>query len=263
MSGDVLIVEQRDGLAELTLNRPDARNALDTALKQALVDALGAVAADPTVRAVLLTGHGPAFCVGQDLAELVDRLETDRARASETVELHFNPITRLLATMPKPVVAAVHGTCVGAGLGFALACDLQVWGAGVTLGTAFTGVALTCDSGLSASLARSVGEARARELVLLGSTFTPEQGTTWGLAGQVVAPEEVVPTARAVAERLAAGPTLAFAEFKALIAAGSHSSLEEVLAAESAAQRRCGLSDDHLASVRGFLNKERPVLHGR
>lgn len=262
MSG-VLRVERRGALAELTLDRPEARNALDVELKQALVEELGAVAADPGVRAVQLAGNGPAFCVGQDLAELAHRLETDRANASDTVELHFNPITRLLATMPKPVVAAVHGTCVGAGLGFALACDVQVWGAGVTLATAFTGVALTCDSGLSASLARSVGEARARELVLLGDPFTPEQGVGWGLAGRIVPPEEVVATARSIAERLAAGPTLALAASKELIAAGSGSSLDEVLAAEAAAQARCGASADHVAAVRGFLAKERPVLLGR
>ncbi|WP_205473587.1 enoyl-CoA hydratase/isomerase family protein [Nocardioides sp. SYSU D00038] len=260
---DVLLVERRGGLAELTLNRPAARNALDVELKQALVDELDAVAADPAVRAVLLTGNGPAFCVGQDLAELARSLETDPASASDTVELHFNPITRLLATMPKPVVAAVHGTCVGAGLGFALACDVQVWGAGVTLATAFTGVALTCDSGLSASLARSVGEARARELVLLGDAFTPERGVAWGLAGRVVAPDEVVSTARSLAERLADGPTLALAASKELIAAGSSSSLDEVLAAEAAAQARCGASADHLAAVRAFLAKEPPVLLGR
>lgn len=263
MSGGVLLVERRGGLAELTLNRPDARNALDTALKQALVEQLAAVAADPGVRAVLLAGVGPSFCVGQDLAELAHLLETDRDTASDTVELHFNPITRLLATMPKPVVAAVHGTCVGAGLGFALACDLQVWGAGATLGTAFTGVALTCDSGLSASLARAVGEARARELVLLGDTFTPEQGVAWGLAGRIVPSGEVVATARRIAERLADGPTLALAASKALIATGHRSSLDEVLAAEAAAQARCGASEDHLSSVRGFLAKERPVLRGR
>lgn len=259
---DVLRVERRGGLAEITLDRPEARNALDTALKQALVDQLGAVAADPGVRAVLLSGNGPAFCVGQDLAELAHRLETDRDNASDTVELHFNPITRLLATMPKPVVAAVHGTCVGAGLGFALACDLQVWGAGVTLGTAFSGVALTCDSGLSASLARSVGEGRARELVLLGEAFTPEQGVAWGLAGRIVPPDDVVPTARTIAEWFAEGPTLALAASKELIATGSQSSLDEVLAAEAVAQSRCGRSDDHLAAVRGFLAKERPVLRG-
>ncbi|MGB0100503.1 MAG: enoyl-CoA hydratase-related protein [Nocardioides sp.] len=260
---EVLQLEQSGGLLVLTMDRPDARNALDVALKEALVVALGRAAADPSVRAVVLAGSGPAFCVGQDLGELAVRLEADRASASDTVEQHFNPITRLLATMPKPVVAAVHGTCVGAGLGFALACDLQVWGAGVTLGTAFSGVALTCDSGLSASLARSVGEARARELVLLGSTFTPEQGVAWGLAGPVVEPEQVGGTARALAERLAAGPTLAYAESKRLIAAGSHSSIDEVLAAEAGAQARCGASDDHLAAVRGFLAKQRPVLSGR
>lgn len=260
---EVLLVERRGAVAEVTLHRPDRGNALSAALKDALVAALAEVAADDSVRAVLLAGAGPAFCVGQDLGEAAAALERDPATAAETVERHYNPITRSLATMPKPVVAAVHGTCVGAGLGFALACDLQVWAAGATLATSFSAVGLTCDSGLSASLARSVGEARARSLVLLGDRFTPEQGVAWGLAGDVLPAADVLDHARALADRLAAGPTTAYAESKRLLAAAVSSTLDEVLTAEAAAQARCGLTADHGIAVSAFLAREVPAFTGR
>jgi len=262
MSG-VLRVERRGAVAEVVMHRPDKGNALDTALKQALVETLHAVGSDDAVRAVLLSGAGPAFCVGQDLGELVEALERDPVSAADTVEAHFNPITDSLATMPKPVVAAVHGTCVGAGLGFALACDVQVWAAGATLATAFSGVGLTCDSGLSATLARSVGLSRARSLVLLGDVFTPEEGVAWGLAGEVLPADEVLARARALAERLAAGPTTAYAMSKRLLADALGAPMAAVLAAEARGQRTCAATDDHLAAVRAFVGREKPVFVGR
>jgi 2-(1,2-epoxy-1,2-dihydrophenyl)acetyl-CoA isomerase len=263
MPHDVLLVERRDGVAELMLNRPDRGNALSWELKEALVAELGAVGADDDVRAVVLTGAGTTFCVGQDLGEAAAALERDPATAAETVELHFNPIARALATMPKPVVAAVNGTCVGAGLGFALACDLQVWAAGATLATAFTAVGLTCDSGVSASLARSVGESRAKRLVLLGERFTTEQGVAWGLAGEVLPADQVLGHARDLAARLAAGPTTAYAVSKRLLAAGPSSTLDEVLAAEAVGQAECGLTADHGIAVNAFLDRREPAFTGR
>lgn len=260
----VLLVQREDGLARVTLNRPGSGNALDTALKDALVTELGDIATDNDVRAVLLSGTGPAFCVGQDLGELASTLDSDPERATETVGLHFSPIVRVLATMPKPVVAAVHGTCVGAGLGFALACDLQVWGSGATLGTAFSKVGLTCDSGMSATLPAIVGAARARELVLLARTFTPEEAASWGFAGPVVPAADVPRVALDLALRLAAGPTVAYASTKRLLAVGaSGAELDEVLAAEGDEQARCGLSADHLGAVESFLTKQKPVFAGR
>lgn len=124
------------------------------------------------MRAVVLTGTGKAFCVGQDLAEHAEALRADPDTTFATVHEHYNPIVTLLATMPKPVIAAINGTCVGAGLGFALARDLRVIARTARFGTAFTKIGLTCDSGLSASLGRTVGSARASELILLGEPFT-------------------------------------------------------------------------------------------
>ena len=256
-------VERAEAVATVTLNRPDRRNALTRELKDALVAALAEVAADPSVRAVVLAGSGPAFCVGQDLGEHAAALEADPATSFDTVAEHYTPIVTSLATMPKPVVAAVNGTCVGAGLGFALACDLRVFAEGATLGTAFSGIALTCDSGLAGTLPRAVGEAKARELVLLARNFTPEEAVGWGISGEIVPAEEVVAAATKTATRLAAGPTVAYAESKRLLAEGISRPLAETLAAEGAAQARCGLTEDHAGAVRAFLARERPTFAGR
>ena len=159
----------------MTLNRPERRNALTLELKDALVAALDGVAADDAVRAVVLAGSGKSFCVGQDLAEHAEALRADPRSAFATVEAHYNPIVRALAAMPKPVVAAVNGGAVGAGLGFALACDLRVTAEGATFATAFAAIGLTADSGLSACLVHSLGHARATELMLLGEPSTPSR----------------------------------------------------------------------------------------
>jgi 2-(1,2-epoxy-1,2-dihydrophenyl)acetyl-CoA isomerase len=178
------------------------------------------------------------------------------------VERHYNPITLLLATMPKPVVAAVNGTCVGAGLGFALACDLQVWPTGGSLATAFTKVGLTCDSGLSATLARAVGGARASSLVLLAQPFTVEQAIAWGFAGDVVEPDQVLAHALTIADQLAAGPTSAMAASKRLLATSPHRPLVETLAAEAVEQVALGMTRDHAGAVSAFLAREAPVFTG-
>lgn len=258
-------VERSGAVATVVLDDPAARNALTVAAKEALVDALGAVAADGDVRAVVLSGAGRTFCVGQHLGEHAAALrDHGPERTFATVLDHYAPVVEALTGMPKPVVAAVNGTCVGAGLGFALACDLRVFAAGATLSTAFTGIGLTCDSGLSATLARSVGEARARRLVLLGDAFTPEQAVAWGIDGEVVAPDDVLATAQALAGRLAAGPTRAYAETKQLLAlAAAGAPLREVLRAEAAAQTRLGATEDHQGAVAAFLDRRTPEFHGR
>lgn len=215
------VTVERDGaVAVLTLNRPDRRNALDAGMKTVLRRALEEAASDDAVRAVLLTGAGSAFCVGQDLAEHAAALRADAAHAFDTVEEDYAPIIRLVATMGKPVVAAVNGTCVGAGLALALACDLRVLAEEAVFATAFTGIGLTCDSGLSTTLTRAVGEARAKELVLLGESFTAQQAVAWGISGRVVPRADVGMAGRELAAGLAAGPTAAYAASKRLIEIG-------------------------------------------
>lgn len=250
-------------VATLTLDWPDRGNGLNVRMKTALKEAVSAVAVDESVRAVVLTGAGRSFCVGQDLAEHAAALDADPHQAFDTVEEHYNPVVRGLAEMPKPVIAAINGTCVGAGLGFALACDLRVAAAGARFATAFTGIGLTCDSGLSASLARAVGTARAAELVLLGETFTAEQASEWGLVTRVVSAEELPAVTATLAARLAEGPTLAYAEAKRALTAGAALPLGRVLEHEAAAQARLGPTSDHRDAVWAFLAKRRPVFTAR
>src|ERR1700722_17119365 len=253
------VTVERDGaVASVILPGP----ALSLAVKEGLLSSLRAVADDESVRAVMLTGTGRAFCVGQDLAEHAAALGQDPATALETVQEHYNPIVTMLTTMAKPVVAAVNGTCVGAGLGLVLACDFAVVAEGAVLGTAFTGIGLTCDSGLSVTLPAAVGMARARALLLRPTTFTPEQAVTWGLPFDLVPAAEVGARAGALAAELAAGPTAAYAGTKRLLADGTSRPLSDSLAAECAAQRRLGTTADHGNAVRAFLAKQRPAFVG-
>ncbi|MGR6917609.1 enoyl-CoA hydratase/isomerase family protein [[Actinomadura] parvosata] len=263
MNGAPVSVERDGAVAVVTLNRPERRNALDGKTKTALRGALEDVAADDAVRAVLLTGTGGSFCAGQDLAEHAAALRDDPAHAFDTVEEDYAPVIRLLATMPKPVVAAVNGTCVGAGLALALACDLRVLAEDAVFGTAFSAIGLTCDSGLSSTLTRAVGEPRARELVLLAEPFGAEQAVAWGISGRVVPRDEVGTEGRALAARLAAGPTAAYAETKRLIAQSWERDLGATLRAEAQAQARLGLTADHAGAVEAFLGKRKPTFEGR
>ncbi|MBW0108780.1 enoyl-CoA hydratase/isomerase family protein [Pseudonocardia sp. KRD-182] len=265
-AGDAAVLvtadEKDPAVAIVTLNRPAKRNALTVELKEALLSALEGVAADRSVRAVVLTGTGRSFCVGQDLGEHVQALEADAATAFATVEKHYNPIVRLLATMPKPVVAALNGGAVGAGLGLALACDLRVTADSATFATAFAAIGLTADSGLSATLVHSLGAARATELLLLGESFDAAAAQASGLVRAVVPVEEVLGAALELARTLAAGPTLAYAEIKRAVAIGAVSPLPRVLEEEGAAQGRLGVTRDHREAVDAFLAKRRPSFEG-
>lgn len=242
-------------VATITLQRPS----LSVEVKEALLAALSTVAGDSDIRAVVLTGSGRGFCFGQDLAEHAESLAADDGDPLRTVSEHYNPIVLTITGMAKPVIAAINGTCVGAGLGLALACDLRLAAAGAKLSTAFTGIGLTCDSGVSATLVHAVGQSRASELVLLGETFTAEQALTWGIVSQVVDGEVLAATTANIAARLAAGPTRAFAESKALLRPPG---LRDTLAAEQAAQSRLGATTDHRGAVQSFLNKSTPTFTG-
>lgn len=254
-----VLVDRTAAVATITMSAPT----LSLESKVALRDALADVASDPAVRAVVLAGGGKAFCVGQDLAEHSAGLAEGAEAAFATVREHYSAIVRSLLTMPKPVIAAVNGACVGAGLGFALACDYRVFAAGVKLGTAFTGIGLTFDSGLSVTLPRAVGEARATALILFGRTFTAEQAIEWGVAGETTDTDDVLVRAVALARQLSHGPTVAFAESKRLIHESHQLGLDAALEAEALAQTNCGGTQDHAGAVAAFLSREQPTFSGR
>ncbi|GAB2590278.1 enoyl-CoA hydratase-related protein [Streptomyces capparidis] len=266
---DTVLYESADSLATITLNRPDAMNSLDTATKVALRDAVAQAAGDPAVRAVLITGAGRAFCVGQDLKEHVAALEaarTDPHGPSEvwtTVREHYNPLITTIATMPKPVVAAVNGVAAGAGASLAFACDLRLLADTASFNTSFAGVALTADSGASWTLPRLVGHARATELLMFPRTVRAEEALALGLANRVVPADRLAAEAAELARSLAEGPTVAYAAIKESLAHGASHSLVETLAKEDELQTRAGTSEDHGRAVEAFLRKEKPVYRGR
>ena len=260
---DVLHLDLADAVATVTLNRPDAMNALNTELKVALRDTLAAAADDPDVRAVLLTGTGRAFCVGQDLAEHAANLAGDLDAVWTTVPEHYTPIATSLATMPKPVVAAVNGVAAGAGAAFALACDIRVVADSAGFNMAFSAIGLAADSGSSWSLQRLVGPAKAKELLLMPTTIPAAQALELGLVSEVVPADQVIPRAQEIAARLAAGPTVAYGAIRRSIAFSAGHSLEESLDFERQMMELTGATEDHRHAVKSFLAKEKPTFHGR
>src|SRR3954465_11559541 len=195
-----------DGVATLTLLRPGLSHALRTDLLAAVQE----VGADESVRAVLLTGSGRAFCVGQDLAEHVESLRGNAATSLSVVEDEYNPLILALAALRIPVVVGINGACAGAGLGIALAGDLRIAAAGAKFTAAFTGIGLSSDSALAARLVHCVGVSRATQLLLLPEPFLAESAAEWGLVHRVVPPEQVLAEAQFLAARLAAGPTASY-----------------------------------------------------
>ncbi|MCF6744929.1 enoyl-CoA hydratase [Blastococcus sp. KM273128] len=250
--------EDADGVATLTLLRPGLTHASRADLLAAVQD----VAADGSVRAVLLTGTGRAFCVGQDLGEHLAEMQGGAEAPLSVVEREYNPLVLALAGLRVPVVVGINGACAGAGLGLALAGDLRVAAAGAKFTTAFTGIGLSSDSALASRLVHCVGGSRAAELLLLPEPFLAETAAEWGLVHRVVAPEQVLPEAQALAARLAAGPTAAYHAVKTVLATAATDSLEETLALEARLQNEVGRSADHREAVEAFIAKRPPRFTG-
>ncbi len=263
-SPEPVLLTVAGGVATITLNRPDALNSLDIATKDMLRDVVQSVADDDAVRCVVLTGTGRGFCVGQDLKEHIELLRSGSSdELFTTVERHYNPIVTALATMPKPVVAAVNGVAAGAGASLALACDLRVLADTAGFNFAFAGVALSCDTGASYHLPRLVGQAKALELLYYPSTISAEEAQALGLANQVVPAADLAEAVTTLATRLAAGPTIAFASMRQAVAYSSQHSFADSLANEGELMNRTGATEDHTAAVAAFVAKEKPVFHGR
>jgi 2-(1,2-epoxy-1,2-dihydrophenyl)acetyl-CoA isomerase len=260
---DVLLVDRTDGVATLTMNRPDSMNSLSVELKVALRDAAQDVGADPSVRAVVLTANGRGFCVGQDLREHVALLEANDPSPLATVEEHYNPIAIALAEMPKPVIAAVNGMAAGAGAGLTFACDFRIASTSAGFLLAFANVGLTLDTGVSWTLPRIIGHARATSLALLAEPITAHAALEMGLVNAVVEPDRVLPAAQELAARLAAGPTLAYAAIKESFAYAATATLADALAKEGELQRALGQTEDHRNATASFVNKQKPTFTGR
>ena len=261
---DPVLLDVSDGVATITLNRPDAMNSLDVATKEALLDAVRSVADDAGVRCVVLTGTGRAFCVGQDLKQHIEILESGSPdQLFRTVEEHYNPIVTTLAGMAKPVVAAVNGVAAGAGASLAFACDLRILADTAGYNLAFASVALSCDTGSSFTLQRLVGPARAIELLYQPRTIKADEALSLGLATRVVPASELASEVSALAATLATGPTVALGAMRRSVAYAAGHTFEEAVAFEAEMMTLTGATEDHRAAVHAFVNKETPVFQGR
>ncbi len=264
MSESAVLITVDGAVATLTLNRPQAMNALDTATKSGLLTALREVAADPAIRAVVLTGSGRAFSAGQDLREHAAGLAAgDLDRLWSTVPEHYIPIAEALHTMPKPVLAGINGVAAGAGAAIALLADLRIMRADAGLNLAFSGIGLACDTGTSWTVPRLVGAGRALDLLLRPRTLDAAEALQIGLVTEVASAEDFGDRLTAVAAELAAGPTLAYAAIREAVSYASSRSLAEALAFEGEMMRRTGATDDHRSAVEAFLAKRRPTFNGR
>ncbi|GAA2420370.1 enoyl-CoA hydratase-related protein [Actinomadura vinacea] len=251
-----------DGVATITLDRPEAMNSLTVEMKEALGGAVERAAGDAAVRAVILTGAGRAFCAGQDLREHADNLAAGKG-LDDTVRKHYNPVVEALATMPKPVLAAVNGVAAGAGAALAFACDLVVASEKASFATAFTKIGLAPDSGMSWTLQRLVGRAKAAELLLLAEPVKAPEALELGLVSRVVPADELAPAAVELARGLAAGPTRAFAAVKAALDHAAAHDLGSSLEREAVLQDECEKTADHRNATEAFLKKQQPVFEGR
>lgn len=247
-------------VAVISLNRPKAMNALTVEMKESLLAALRRAAADP-VRAVIVTGNGRGFCAGQDLIEHAEKLAGD-GTALDTVRAHYNPIVLEIMTMPKPVIAAVNGVAAGAGAALAFACDFRVAARKASFVMSFSLVGLGPDSGVSWTLQRLVGVARATELLMLAEPMPADRAYELSLVTSVASDGEFSETALDLARRLADGPTAAYAAIKeALLYSATHG-LPESLEEEAELQNRLGKTADHRAATDAFTHKKRPRYQG-
>lgn len=253
-----------DGVATITLNRADAMNSLDVTTKVALRDAVTQAAEDDAVRCVVLTGTGRAFCVGQDLKEHIEILHSGSSdELFRTVPEHYNPIVTAVATMPKPVIAAVNGVAAGAGASLAFACDFRILADTAGFNLAFTGIALSCDTGASWTLPRLVGRAKAIELLYLPRTIKADESLELGLATTVVPADQLSAEAGQLARHLADGPTKAFGAVRRSVTYSAGHGLEESLAYEAEMMALTGATEDHRRAVASFVAKEKPTFEGR
>ena len=259
-----VLLDLTDGVATITLNRPDAMNSLDVATKVLLRETVQQVAEDPAVRAVVLTGTGRAFCTGQDLKEHVQLLHNGGSdQLFRTVDEHYNPIVTALAGMAKPVIAAVNGVAAGAGASLAFACDLRLVADTAGFNLAFANVALSCDTGASYHLPMLVGRAKAMELLYFPRTVKADEALTLGLATQVLPAADLAAEATTLAARLAAGPTVALGAMRRSVAYAADHTFAEALEFESARMQQTGATEDHARAVAAFVAKEKPVVEGR
>jgi enoyl-CoA hydratase/carnithine racemase len=259
MSYETLIVDQAGPIGTITLNRPEARNALDFTMRRELLMALDEIEANPTVRVVILTGAGGHFCAGGDVKNMRQRQTAAEGRAR--VELLNRAVLRLV-NFPLPTIAMVDGYAVGAGSNLALCCDLIVAADRAKFGELFCKIGLAVDGGGTWLLSRLVGMARAKELIFTGDIIDAAEALRIGLVNRVVHAADLASTTRELAEKIGAGPPLALRLNKQSVNRAAASDLAAALEVEALSQGLAIASDDHREGVAAFFDKRPPKFSG-
>ena len=251
-----------DGVAEITLNRPDRLNSFTQDMHEGLRGALQSIRANHTVRAVVLTGAGRGFCAGQDLAESL-KSDTGQVDPSKTLQENYNPFVQSLHEMPLPIIAAVNGVAAGAGTSIALACDIVLAAKSAKFIQAFAKIGLIPDAGGTYFLPQLVGAPRAMGMAMLAEPLSAEKAEQWGLIWKAVDDDRLMDEARALARRLAQQPTVALGLMKRAIYAASINDLSSQLQMEVDLQTQAARTYDAEEGIKAFLEKRPPKFEGR
>jgi 2-(1,2-epoxy-1,2-dihydrophenyl)acetyl-CoA isomerase len=263
MSYDTILLRTESGIARLTLNRPERLNSFTDAMHAELRDALAQVRAHGTVRVLLLTGAGRAFCAGQDLADRAVAPGSAPVDLGASIEKNYKPLLLALRALPLPVVCAVNGVAAGAGANLALACDVVIAARSASFIEAFCKLGLIPDTGGTYFLPRLAGTARAMGLALLGDKLPAEQAAAWGLIWQCVDDAELPAATERLLAQFAAGPTRGYARTKEAIYRSASNTLEAQLDLERDFMRELGYSDDYREGVAAFVAKRPAAFTGR
>ena len=263
MPESTVLYEAADGVATLTLNRPDKLNAFNEAMHGALAQAFDCIEADPRIRAVLLTGAGRGFCAGQDLGDRVMGEGDSPPDLGDTLDRLYNPLIRRICRLERPVVCAVNGVAAGAGANLAFNCDIVLAARSAKFLEPFCKLGLVPDAGGTYILPRLVGAVRARGLALLGETLSAEQAEAWGLIWRVVDDGRLMEEATALARHLATQPTRGLGLIKRALLASETNSLDAQLDLERDLQREAGRTEDYREGVMAFMEKRPATFKGR
>jgi 2-(1,2-epoxy-1,2-dihydrophenyl)acetyl-CoA isomerase len=263
-----LIATLEEGVLTLTLNRPEARNAMSKAMNKALQEQLAEAEFNPAVKCLVLTGAGKGFCAGGDVKGMA--ASGDGTVGAQTIDeaiarqrLNQRATAGKLFKMPKPTIAALPGAAAGAGLSLALACDLRVMASNAIMTTAFARVGFSGDYGGTYFLTQLVGSAKAREMYYLSDRVSADEALRLGLTNWVCAPEDLMTKAREIALRLANGPTVAYRYMKENLNRAMAGEVDDCLDLEATHHVHCGQTEDHREATQAFVAKREPVFKGR